>query len=160
MSIREAAELVIQAGAMATGGEVFVLDMGEPVKIHELAANMIALSGHQVFENGEGDVAIEFTGLRSGDKLHEELLIGKDVTGTGHSKIMRAREAFVPLDDLKRSLAELQGYCQTFDEEGIYRIFSRLVSGLELSKRTPGRIGASGSKTSKYRNNVRPFPNN
>jgi len=96
MTIPEASQLVIQAGAMATGGDVFVLDMGEPVKIVEMAKKMIELSGYEVKteENQEGDIEIAFTGLRPGEKLFEELLIGDSVVGTEHPKIMRANEEF------------------------------------------------------------------
>jgi len=97
MSIPEAAQLVIQAGAMASGGEVFVLDMGEPVKIYDLARNMIELSGMRVCddENPDGDIEIKVTGLRPGEKLYEELLIGDNVAGTEHQKIMRADEDYL-----------------------------------------------------------------
>ena len=94
MTIPEAAELVIQAGAMGTGGDVFVLDMGEPVKIIDLAARMIHLSGLEVKDDKHpnGDIEILYTGLRPGEKLYEELLIGDNVSGTGHPRIMRAEE--------------------------------------------------------------------
>ena len=90
MSISEAAELVLQAGAMATGGEVFVLDMGNPVKIDDLARTMIRLSGLEVCDENQpdGDIAIEYVGLRQGEKLYEELLIGENTTGTKHPRIM------------------------------------------------------------------------
>jgi FlaA1/EpsC-like NDP-sugar epimerase len=98
MTIPEAVQLVIQAGAMARGGEVFVLDMGQSVKILELARKMIRLSGRSVREPGSktGDIEIRITGLRPGEKLHEELLIGDAVERTAHSRILRAQEAFVP----------------------------------------------------------------
>lgn len=132
MTIPEAAQLVIQAGAMGKGGDVFVLDMGEPVTISELAGNMIKLSGLTVRdrENPHGDIAITFTGLRPGEKLYEELLIGDDPEATVHPKIFRANEAclhwhvLLPiLDDLRQAvwdddyqairetlLATVQGY--------------------------------------------------
>lgn len=96
MTIPEAAQLVIQAGAMGRGGEVFVLDMGEPVKISELAAHMVRLSGLEVqnAETPEGDIEIVYTGLRPGEKLYEELLIDDDVTDTDHPRIMSARETY------------------------------------------------------------------
>lgn len=97
MSTHEAVELVIQAGSIAQGGEVFLLDMGEPVKIHELAKDMIQLAGHSVkdSEHPEGDIEIVFTGLRAGEKLYEELLIlGEHVSSTEHPKIMRGAEPF------------------------------------------------------------------
>lgn len=94
MTIPEAAQLVVQAAGLAMGGEVFVLDMGEPVKIHDLARNMVALSGLRVRDetNPDGDIAIEFVGLRPGEKLYEELLIGNNPMPTGHERIMKANE--------------------------------------------------------------------
>lgn len=110
MTIPEAALLVIQAGSMAQGGDVFVLDMGEPIKIHTLARRMIQLSGFEVRDEAhpEGDIAIEFTGLRPGEKLYEELLIGEDVSGTDHPKIMRAQEDLLDHDTLHNHLAMLK----------------------------------------------------
>ncbi|MDO9670662.1 polysaccharide biosynthesis protein, partial [Glaesserella parasuis] len=99
MTIPEAAQLVIQAGAMAKGGDVFILDMGEPVKIVDLAVNLIRLSGLEVKnqDNPTGDIEIKFTGLRSGEKLYEELLIaGDNVETTAHHRIMTAKEDFLP----------------------------------------------------------------
>ena len=110
MTIPEAAELVIQAGAMGQGGDVFVLDMGEPVKILELARRMIHLSGFSVREQGspEGDLEIQFTGLRPGEKLYEELLIGDNVTETAHPKIMRAEEVVIVWSALQKVLQQLE----------------------------------------------------
>jgi FlaA1/EpsC-like NDP-sugar epimerase len=94
MTIPEAARLVLLAGAYATGGDVFVLDMGEPKHIVDIARRMIELSGRRVLENGEGDIEIKITGLRPGEKLYEELLIDDEsLRGTPHSKILRAEEA-------------------------------------------------------------------
>lgn len=110
MTIPEAAQLVIQAGSMGLGGDVFVLDMGEPVRIAELAEKMIHLSGLSVRSesNPRGDIAIEFTGLRPGEKLYEELLIGDNVTPTEHPMIMRANEAYLPWDELRNVLTEME----------------------------------------------------
>ena len=110
MSIPEAVQLVIQAGAMAKGGDVFVLDMGESVKITDLATKMIKLSGLSVKnnENTEGDIEVEYSGLRPGEKLYEELLIGDNVTGTRHQRIMRANEAFIEWEKLSHYLENLQ----------------------------------------------------
>lgn len=114
MTIPEAAQLVIQAGAMSSGGEVFLLDMGEPVRIMDLARNMIELSGLTLrdAENPDGDIAIEMIGLRPGEKLYEELLIGDKPLQTEHPRIMRSREHFLPwsevlsgLNDLERAIA-------------------------------------------------------
>ncbi len=110
MSISEASQLVIQAGTMALGGDVFVLNMGEPVKIYDLAKNMIQLSGYEVQDefNPYGDIAIKITGLRPGEKLYEELLIGDNIQGTGHSLIMRANEEFLSENQLNSALASLE----------------------------------------------------
>lgn len=106
MTISEAAQLVIQAGSMGRHGEVFVLDMGEPVLIRDLAARMIQLAGHQVrsAQNPDGDIEIAYTGLRPGEKLYEELLIGDQPEGTSHPRIYHARDPFVPLPQLKASV--------------------------------------------------------
>ncbi|MCH7551213.1 MAG: polysaccharide biosynthesis protein, partial [Proteobacteria bacterium] len=95
---------------MARGGDVFVLDMGQPVKIHDLANRMINLMGLRVQdkENPDGDIEIQFTGLRPAEKLYEELLIGANVTGTEHPRIMRADEDFLPFDVLSALLDELK----------------------------------------------------
>ena len=109
MTIQEAAELVIQAGSEADGGDVFVLDMGEPVKILDLARRMINLTGMTINDkqNPDGDIEIIFTGLRPGEKLFEELLVGEDVFGTKHPRIMRAVESFIPLSQLEKMLGRL-----------------------------------------------------
>jgi FlaA1/EpsC-like NDP-sugar epimerase len=109
MTIPEAAELVIQAGAMAEGGDVFVLDMGESVKIVDLARRMIELSGLAVKDeaNPDGDIAIEITGLRPGEKLYEELLIGDDPKSTAHPRIMKAHEAHIAWNELMQMLDRL-----------------------------------------------------
>ena len=109
MSIPEAAQLVIQAGAMGAGGDVFVLEMGEPVKIVDLAKRMVVLSGLTVKDddNPSGDIEITFSGLRPGEKLYEELLIGDAVDGTDHPKIAKAYEEFLPWESLKTVLDEV-----------------------------------------------------
>jgi len=109
MTIPEAAQLVIQAGSMATGGEVFVLDMGEPVKIADLATRMIQLSGLTVktLEVPDGDIEIQVVGLRPGEKLYEELLIGDNPSPTSHIKIMKANERFLELTTLEMQLEKL-----------------------------------------------------
>jgi UDP-N-acetylglucosamine 4,6-dehydratase len=110
MLIPEAAQLVIQAGAMAERGEVFVLDMGEPVKIANLAETMIELAGMSVKTpaHPDGDIAIAYVGLREGEKLFEELQIGRDVSATPHARIMRSNEFYLPWKDLQKALAKLQ----------------------------------------------------
>jgi len=131
MSIPEAAQLVLQAGAMATGGDVFVLDMGEPVRIVDLARRMIRLSGYEIGHNArKGDhIDIEFIGLRPGEKLHEELLLGTNVTGTGHPMIMRAEEECLPFGQIQRLLATLRRHCDMLDCEGISAVLNVAVSG-------------------------------
>jgi len=114
MSIPEASQLVIQAGAMAKGGDVFVLDMGKPVKIYDLAVNMIELSGFEVLDENHpvGDIAIEVTGLRPGEKLYEELLIGDNVEGTEHPLIMRANEECLPAAELDDALTLMGNFIE------------------------------------------------
>lgn len=121
MTIPEAAQLVIQAGSLGQGGDVFVLDMGEPVKIADLAEKMIRLSGVSVRDerNPHGDITIEFTGLRPGEKLYEELLIGEDVKPTEHPMIMRAEEDMLPWDELK---ARLQALLAAVSEDDYARV--------------------------------------
>ena len=131
MSIREAAQLVLQASAMGTGGDVFVLDMGEPVRIVDLARRMIRLSGYEMTHDthvGE-HIDIEFIGLRPGEKLHEELMLGSNVEGTGHPMIMRAEEECLPLAEIRLLLERLQHHCDTLDCEGITNVLSSAVSG-------------------------------
>ncbi|HGG60686.1 MAG TPA: polysaccharide biosynthesis protein, partial [Gammaproteobacteria bacterium] len=119
MSIPEAAQLVLQAGAMAKGGDVFVLDMGEPVKIINLARQMIELSGLTVLDekNPDGDIRIELTGLRPGEKLHEELLIGNSPIGTEHPKILRAKEKMLTWPSLRKLLDEIRAAYKAVDVE-------------------------------------------
>ncbi len=111
MLIPEAAQLVIQAGAMAEGGDVFVLDMGEPIKIMQLAETMIELAGLtcKTPEHPEGDIDIRFIGLKDGEKLHEELEIGNDLSPTHHNRILRAREFFLSAKVLNQELDQLLG---------------------------------------------------
>lgn len=131
MTIPEAAQLVIQAGSMGCGGDVFVLDMGGPVRIAELAEKMIHLSGLSVRSdsNPRGDIAIEFTGLRPGEKLYEELLIGDDVTPTEHPMIMRANESHLQWGELREVLADLVMALQTDDLHLMRQILRATVDG-------------------------------
>ncbi len=131
MTIPEAAQLVLQASAMGTGGDVFVLDMGKPVKIIELARRMIHLSGYEMNHDthiGE-HIDIEFIGLRPGEKLREELVLGSNVAGTGHPMIMRAEEECLSYTNIHRHLTELLRYCDQMDCDGITAVLSRAVSG-------------------------------
>ncbi len=131
MSIPEAASLVLQAGAMATGGEVFVLDMGEPVKIDELARSMIRLMGLDVRDemNPEGDIQIAYVGLRPGEKLYEELLIGENTTATEHSLIRRCSEPHMPADRLMRELSVLRSAMEKGGVREIEAVLERTVEG-------------------------------
>jgi FlaA1/EpsC-like NDP-sugar epimerase len=131
MTIPEASQLVIQAGAMSTGGDVFVLDMGEPVKIADLARRMVELSGLIVRdeENPDGDIELHITGLRPGEKLYEELLIGDDPQPTPHPRIMRAREDFLHWPELSRRLAALEKALDDNDIPSARTMLETLVSG-------------------------------
>ena len=121
MTIPEAAQLVIQAGSMGKGGDVFILDMGESVKIIDLATKMIHLSGFEVKSElePEGDIEIKCTGLRPGEKLYEELLIGDNVSETEHKRIMTAQEHILPWPELNTLLNSLDDACHDFDHEAI-----------------------------------------
>jgi FlaA1/EpsC-like NDP-sugar epimerase len=131
MTNSEAAQLVIQAGAMGKGGDVFVLDMGESVKIKDLAEKLIRLSGLEIKEqsNPNGDIALEYTGLRPGEKLFEELLIGDNVHDTFHERIMTANEAMLSWQDLEPMLDRLDEMCHNFDHEGIREVFCKAPTG-------------------------------
>ncbi|PKH60643.1 nucleoside-diphosphate sugar epimerase [Shewanella sp. Choline-02u-19] len=131
MTIPEASQLVIQAGAMGKGGDVFVLDMGKSVKIVDLASKMIRLSGFEVRNevNPDGDIAIEFSGLRPGEKLYEELLIGDDVTGTEHERIMTANESFLDWSEYSLILDRLDKACHAFQHEVIRDILLTTPTG-------------------------------
>ncbi|BAU73425.1 nucleotide sugar epimerase/dehydratase WbpM [Metapseudomonas furukawaii] len=131
MTIPEAAQLVIQAGSMGQGGDVFVLDMAEPVKILDLAEKMIHLSGLSVRseKNPHGDIAIEFSGLRPGEKLYEELLIGDNVSPTDHPMIMRANEEHLSWDSLKTTLAALLEAVEQDDYTRVRQLLRETVSG-------------------------------
>jgi FlaA1/EpsC-like NDP-sugar epimerase len=133
MSIAEAAELVIQAGAMGQGGDVFVLDMGEPIRIVDLAKRMIHLSGciEKNKENPEGDIEITYTGLRAGEKLYEELLIGDKIADTNHSKIMRAEEKVISWLDLSNILPRLQNVNDQNNTEEVRAILLDYVDGFK-----------------------------
>ena len=135
MTIPEAAQLVIQAGAMAKGGEVFVLDMGQPIKIYDLAKRMVELSGLSVKnpQTGAGDIEIVVTGLRPGEKLYEELLIGENPTSTTHPRIMMASEDFLPWEALRAELALLQEGLSKDDFQMLVGQLQRLVNGYQPS---------------------------
>lgn len=134
MTIPEAAQLVLQAGAMASGGEVFLLDMGEPVRIFDLARRMIELSGVTVRDeaNPDGDIAIEITGLRPGEKLYEELLIGDNPLGTVHPRIMQARERMWPWRDVRERFDKLRLALDRNDVTAIQKVLGDLVDGFPV----------------------------
>lgn len=130
MTIPEAASLVIQAGSMGVGGDVFVLDMGEPVKIDQLARRVIKLSGLDVVdEQGNGDIEIQYSGLRPGEKLYEELLIGENVDGTDHPRIMKAHEDFIPYAQLTEAYIELEAKLENYDYDAVLVLLKQLVHG-------------------------------
>ena len=136
MTIPEASQLVLQAGAMADGGDVFVLDMGEPVKIVDLARNMIELSGLTVRDddNPDGDIALAFTGLRPAEKLYEELLIGDDALESQHPRILRASEKFLELGLLEERLDELSAAVAAGDPKAARDLLRRLVPEYQPNK--------------------------
>ncbi len=129
MTIPEAAELVIQAGAMAKGGDVFVLDMGDPVRVRDLAYRMIRLMGLSVrdSDNPDGDIEIQYVGLRPAEKLYEELLIGTNVSGTRHPRICRADEDYLPIEQVERILRELESACADLDFERARKLLADAV---------------------------------
>ena len=136
MSIPEAAELVIQAGAMGVGGDVFVLDMGEAVKIVDLAKRLINLSGLELKdeENPNGDIEIIFTGLRSAEKLYEELLIGENTSKTSHRQILRAEEDFVSKEEIDQHIQGLEDAVLKNDVLALKNIFRKVVQGYQYNQ--------------------------
>lgn len=141
MTIPEAAQLVIQAGAMAEGGEVYVLDMGDPIRIYDLARTMIHLSGLTVRDtaNPEGDIEIREIGLRKGEKLYEELLIGRSPQSTRHPRIMRARETSLEWRELVGALDALRGVLARGDREAALQALSGLVPEFDQAQATKSR---------------------
>ena len=136
MSIPEAVQLVLQAGAMAKGGDVFVLDMGEPVRILDLAHRMINLSGLSPItsENPEGDIKIKFTGLREGEKLYEELLIGKDVVQSKHPQIMQANEDFLSWQKVSSLIEDIKTNHEKLDDDSMRKVLIENVEGYKPAK--------------------------
>jgi UDP-N-acetylglucosamine 4,6-dehydratase len=133
MSVSEAADLIVQAGSMAAGGEIFVLDMGEPVRIDDLARKMIRLAGLTIEtpDHPDGDIKIEYIGLRPGEKLVEELIIGNCVEPTAHPRILCAREACLPLEQVRFLLRLLSKLCARYDCEGVRQIFLHAADGYQ-----------------------------
>lgn len=136
MTIPEAAQLVLQAASMAKGGDVFLLDMGAPVRIMDLARRMIRLKGFTLRGPGdsEGDIEIRISGLAPGEKVHEELLIADAATGTEHRKILRAEEDYVKWSELRGALNTLEQACDAFDYEAIKTFIERVVEGADLNE--------------------------
>ena len=151
MTIPEAAELVIQAGSLGLGGDVFVLDMGKPVKITDLATKMIQLSGLTIrnANNPNGDIEIQFTGLRPGEKLYEELLIGDNVVGTEHPMIMRANEELLPWSSVEKLLTELKNAVKDDDCITIRNILLEYVIGYQPQCEIVDYIYCSSQNNSK-----------
>jgi len=135
MTIPEAAQLVIQAGAMGKGGDVFVLDMGEPVRIADLARRMVHLMGLEVkdSQHPDGDIEICFSGLRPGEKLYEELLIGENVHETAHPRIMTANEVSLPWREMNDLLRQLEHHCELFDLASVMQTLNEAPTGFSHS---------------------------
>lgn len=153
MTIPEAAQLVLQACSMAEGGEVFVLDMGEPVRILELARKMIHLMGYEVKDETHpgGEIEIQFTGLRPGEKLYEELLVGGNPEGTQHQRIMKAAEVYLSWEALSDILSQLDQACHDFDCASVVRLLGEADTGyspdmIHRDLVANGREGVNGAK--------------
>lgn len=159
MTIPEAAQLVIQAGAMAKGGEVFLLDMGEPVKITNLAKRMIHLSGLSIRDetNPEGDIEIRFSGLRPGEKLYEELLIDSQADKTSHPKIYQAHEDCLDWTKLTSILDQLEAACEQRDTEMVQDILETIVQGYKGQVKV-AKLSAHSLNMISYTGNISRFP--
>ena len=148
MTIEEAAGLVLEAARLADNGEIFVLDMGEPVRIADLARTMIALSGftERTAANPDGDIEIAYIGLRPGEKLHEELFVGEAITETVHPQIKMANERFIPMDELLPQLRRLDIALEAHDARAVRTMLTKILeqdfSGPTLTA-TPKPSGAA-----------------
>lgn len=161
MTIPEASQLVLQAGSMGRGGEVFVLDMGEPVKIADLARKMIHLMGleEKTDETPDGDIEVVYTGLRPGEKLYEELLIGDNPQGTAHPRIMMAREVFMPWEDLRVTLNTLTRASQDFDCKKIIETLKAAPTGYSPNGDLADLVWCNGAEEPELiQDNVRKLP--
>ena len=161
MTIPEASQLVLQAGSMGRGGEVFVLDMGEPVKIADLARKMIHLMGleEKTDETPDGDIEVVYTGLRPGEKLYEELLIGDDPQGTAHPRIMMAREVFMPWEELRVTLNTLTRASQDFDCKKIIETLKAAPTGYSPNGDVADLVWCNGADEPELiQENVRKLP--
>lgn len=157
MTIPEAVELVLQAGSLGKGGDVFVLDMGEPVKIVDLARKMVRLSGLTVRDenNPEGDIEITFSGLRPGEKLYEELLVGDNVVGTEHPMIMRAEENYHPWPKLEKQLDRLDRACRRFDLDTVKAMLLEIVDGYRPQCDSVDPVWLASMKNTDFRDSLR-----
>ncbi|MCL6263689.1 nucleoside-diphosphate sugar epimerase/dehydratase [Craterilacuibacter sp. RT1T] len=146
MTIPEAAQLVIQAGAMGEGGDVFVLDMGEPVKIIDLARRMVHLSGLELKDEAHphGDIEIRCTGLRPGEKLYEELLIGDNTLPTHHPRILRAEEHLLPEAELQAHMSKLKRACDELDAETAFSLMQQVVAEFNAAPKTVDWVAQQG----------------
>ncbi|WP_341938828.1 polysaccharide biosynthesis protein [Marinimicrobium sp. C2-29] len=153
MTIPEAAKLVLQAGSIATGGDVFVLDMGEPVKIVDLAKRMIHLSGLEIKsdKSPNGDISIEYTGLRPGEKLYEELLIGNNVSGTQHPGILRAEEDYLSWEETKILLDELDVACHSYQCDRVKQLLVEAPTDYHASVMISDAVWRQRQNTGKLR---------
>ena len=132
MTIEEAAQLIIQAGAMGSKGEVFLLDMGEPINILEMAKKMIHLSGLEIKESGRGDIEIIYTGLRPGEKLREQLYNSSDIRPTEHPKIKQTTETIEDWGQLSLALSDLSMYVEQRDANKIKELLEGIVTSYKL----------------------------
>tara|TARA_Y100001001_G_scaffold125633_1_gene124128 strand:- start:770 stop:2710 length:1941 start_codon:yes stop_codon:yes gene_type:complete len=164
MTIPEASQLVLQAGSMGQGGEVFVLDMGEPVKIADLARKMIHLMGlvEKTDDRPDGDIEIIFSGLRPGEKLYEELLIGENPQGTAHPRIMMAREVSMPWDEVEQTLNRLMRASHEFDCDEIIKILKMAPTGFAHNGDVADLVWCNGDRqltaASQESDKIRRFP--
>ncbi len=162
MTIPEAVQLVLQASGMARGGEVFVLDMGEPVRIADLARQMILLSGCTVREpaNPAGDVAIVYTGLRPGEKLYEELLLSDNDGQTAHPLIRKAQEASLPRERLERLLSQMEAALEAWDDAAVLAILGQMVPEFApptIEPRIRSSLAPAGLQASARQTDIRPL---
>lgn len=155
MTIPEASQLVLQAGSMGKGGEVFVLDMGEPVKIVDLARKMIHLMGleEKTEDNPDGDIEIVYTGLRPGEKLYEELLIGDNPQGTAHPRIMMAREVSLSWEEIRLTLEKLDRASRHFDCESIRNLLSEARTGYSPNGEVVDLVWCNGGQSEDKKEN-------
>lgn len=160
MTIPEASQLVLQAGSMGQGGEVFVLDMGEPVKIADLARKMVHLMGllEKTEDCPEGDIEIIFTGLRPGEKLYEELLIGDDPRGTAHPRIMMAREVSMPWAQVEETLDSLMHASREFDCREVVDILKSAPAGYTPNGDVADLVWCNVTRDQTQKDNVRRLP--